>query len=63
MWNLYNSGTKKPAGTAEDISKHFGCEPSRLIMVKAIHSILELIEGIIMRLHEKKLPFQSLPAL
>jgi len=26
-------GTKKPAGTAEDISKHFGCEPSRLIMV------------------------------
>jgi len=26
-------GTKKPAGTAEDLAKHFHCDPSRLIMV------------------------------
>lgn len=26
-------GLKKPAGTAEEIEKHFGCESSRLIMV------------------------------
>lgn len=26
-------GVKKPAGTAEDIERHFGCEASRLIMV------------------------------
>nr|XP_024372610.1 uncharacterized protein LOC112280904 isoform X2 [Physcomitrium patens] len=26
-------GTKKPAGTAEDLVKHFGCDPSRIIMV------------------------------
>lgn len=25
--------TKKPAGTADDLAKHFGCDPSRLIMV------------------------------
>ncbi|KAG0579761.1 hypothetical protein KC19_4G121600 [Ceratodon purpureus] len=25
--------TKKPAGTAEDLAKHFNCDPSRLIMV------------------------------
>jgi len=27
------TGVKKPAGTAEEIEKHFGCEASRLIMV------------------------------
>lgn len=26
-------GVKKPAGTAEDIERHFGCESSRLVMV------------------------------
>lgn len=26
-------GVKKPAGTAEEIERHFGCESSKLIMV------------------------------
>jgi len=30
---MYASGVKKPAGTAEEIEKHFGCEASQLIMV------------------------------
>lgn len=31
-------GVKKPAGTAEEVEKHFGCKSSQLIMVK-IHRI------------------------
>lgn len=30
---VYAAGVKKPAGTAEEIEKHFGCESSQLIMV------------------------------
>lgn len=30
---MYAAGVKKPAGTAEEVEKHFGCESSRLIMV------------------------------
>lgn len=30
---VYAAGMKKPAGTAEEIEKHFGCESSQLIMV------------------------------
>lgn len=29
----YALGVKKPAGTAEEIEKHFGCKSSQLIMV------------------------------
>lgn len=34
-WDLIDGipGTKKPAGTADDVKKHFGCDPSLLIMV------------------------------
>lgn len=31
--DLCIAGLKKPAGTAEEIEKHFGCESSQLIMV------------------------------
>ena len=30
---MYAAAVKKPAGTAEEIEKHFGCESSQLIMV------------------------------
>lgn len=35
MWRsiCYILGVKKPAGTAEEIEKHFGCQSSQLIMV------------------------------
>lgn len=35
MWvfYLYVIEVKKPAGTAEEIEKHFGCKASHLIMV------------------------------
>lgn len=32
---VYAAGVKKPAGTAEEIEKHFGCKSSQLIMVDA----------------------------
>lgn len=36
MWIslCYAVGLKKPAGTAEEIEKHFGCKSSHLIMVR-----------------------------
>ena len=37
------SGVKKPAGTAEEIEKHFGCEASRLIMVHKNSAVLSSI--------------------
>lgn len=33
---MHSSGVKKPAGTAEEIEKHFGCVASQLIMVDKI---------------------------
>lgn len=35
MWRsiCYILGVKKPAGTAEEIEKQFGCQSSQLIMV------------------------------
>jgi hypothetical protein len=34
-WDLIDGipGTKKPAGTPDDVKKPFGCDPSLLIMV------------------------------
>lgn len=45
MWVFLSHviGVKKPAGTAEEIEKHFGCKSSHLIMVKTrIHRAGEL---------------------
>ena len=44
MWVFlsYVIGVKKPAGTSEEIEKHFGCQSSHLIMVDKIHRPLEL---------------------
>lgn len=33
---LFILETKKPAGSAEEIEKHFGCDSSKLIMVISI---------------------------
>lgn len=38
----YAIGVKKPAGSAEEIEKHFGCESSQLIMVDENKKILDL---------------------
>lgn len=35
-------GVKKPAGTAEEIEKQFGCESSRLVMVE--RNLVELFQ-------------------
>ena len=34
-------GVKKPAGNAEEIEKHFGCESSQLIMVDENQRVIE----------------------
>lgn len=36
MFCLLNTEVKKPAGTAEEVERHFGCESSRLIMVNKV---------------------------
>jgi hypothetical protein len=34
-FTYHTIGVKKPAGTSEEIEKHFGCKSSQLIMVCA----------------------------
>lgn len=45
MWVFLSHviGVKKPAGTAEEIEKHFGCKSSHLIMVR--QEFIELVNS------------------